>query len=350
MYIKKPYRLSCVLTLALSLHGCVFDDLSHCPTDSGLVLSLSYCSGTEEVQTLPLEHAGFYIFDVRERFVCRVTDENGPFTADHTYHVPLPEGVYTVVSWANLHERVLISPETFIPGETTLDEARVRLIGTTLSVLPETPVAAASATATNDDDANDDIDRLPTARGVDQFLYYGAEQSIAVHTGQTTRKVIGLKRNTKVINLSVRYNRADGTPCDDPSHHPDACIRTADGIFKFDNSLSPCCPYLLECTRRDDHITGGFDAAFHKMTLRPDEPVEPEIILTAPGNQAEIIYQASLMEWLRGTGYDSPEKLDNTHEYHVELKFICPHGGDGTHTTIRIFVNGWEYVPMNDDV
>ncbi|WP_291596446.1 FimB/Mfa2 family fimbrial subunit [Bacteroides sp.] len=338
MFIKKLHRLAYILALALSLHGCMFDDLSHCPTDSGIVLSLSYCLGTEAVQTLPLKHVSFYVFDARKRFVCCVTDENEPFTADHTYYVPLPEGIYTVVSWANLHERVIISPEPFIPGETTLDEACIRLSETTPSIPHESKAA------------EDDTSRLPTAGGVDQFLYYGAEKSIAVHTGQTTRKVIGLKRNTKVINLSVRYNRADGTPCDNPSHHPDACIRTADGIFKFDNSLSPCCPYLLECTRRDDHITGGFDAAFHKVTLRSDEPVEPEIILTAPGNRAEVIYQASLMEWLRGTGYDSQEKLDNTHEYLVELRFTCTHGSDGTHTSIRIFVNGWEYVPMDDGV
>lgn len=338
MFIKKLHRLPYILALALSLQGCIFDDLSHCPTDSGIVLSLSYRLGTEEVQTLPLKHVSFYVFDARKRFVCCVTDANEPFTADHTYYVPLPEGIYTVVSWANLHERVMISPEPFIPGETTLDEACVRLSEATPSIPHESKAA------------EDDTSRLPTAGGVDQFLYYGAEKSIAVHTGQTTRKVIGLKRNTKVINLSVRYNRADGTPCDDPSHHPDACIRTADGIFKFDNSLSPCCPYLLECTRRDDPITGGFDAAFHKMTLRPDEPVEPEIILTAPGNRAEVIYQASLMEWLRGTGYDSQEKLDNTHEYLVELRFTCTHGSDGTHTTIRVFVNGWEYVPMDDGV
>ena len=342
--MKKLHRLLYILPLVLSLHGCVFDDQSHCPAeiagDSGLILSLSYNngSGEEEAGVLPLERADFYIFDARKRFVCSVTDQDGPFTAGHEYRVALPEGSYTVVSWANLHGKLVISPDPFTAGQTTLDEARVRLAGITL------PEKADTKTAT------DNLYELVRTGGVDKYLYYGTEQSVRVHTGQTTRAVIGLKRNTKVIRLSVRYRHDDGTPCDDPSHHPDAFIRAADGIFKFDNSLSPCRAFLLESTQRDDDITGGFDAAFHKMTLRLNEPVEPEIILTAPDTPSEIVYKESLMKWLKGTGYDSQEKLDGTHEYLVELRFTCPHGGGDTHTTLRIFVNGWEYVPMHDDL
>ena len=337
----------CTFALSFSLSGCVFDDLSHCPveSDSGLNLRLSYRSGSEAADVLPLERADFYVFDARQHFVCSVTDKDGPFTAEHEYRVPLPAGTYTVVGWANLHERLAVSPESFIPGETTLDEARVLLAGMTQPAKADTKVA----------DGN--FSQLPATAGPDKYLYYGTEQSVRVHTGQTTRAVIGLKRDTKVITLSVRYTRADGTPCDDPSHHPHACIRTADGILQFDNSLSPCQPFLLECTRRDDDITGGFDATFHKMTLRLDEPVEPEILLVSSGNllassdnPAEVIYRESLLKWLKGTGYDTQEKLDNTHEYLVELRFTCPHGGGSTHTTLRIFVNGWEYVPMGGDL
>lgn len=336
--MNKISGLLCALSLPFVLAGCVFDDLSHCPTDGVLTLSMSYGADAVQSAPLPLERAGFYVFDSGNRFVCSLTDEEGPFTSGHEYHVPLPEDTYTVVSWGNLHERLAVSPEPFIPGQTTLDEARVRLAGTALPVRRDTGAGTG------------DISGLPTATGPDKSLYCGMEQSIRVRTGQTTRAVIPLKRDTKVITLSVRYNRADGTPCDDPSHHPDACIRTADGIFKFDNSLSACGPFRLESTRRDDHIPNGFDAVFHKMTLRLDEPAEPEIILTAPGNPAEVVYKESLMEWLKGTAYDTQEKLDRTNEYLVELRFTCTHGGGDTHTTIRIFVNGWEYVPIHQDL
>lgn len=365
MFMKKPHKLLYALGLSLVLSSCVFDDLSHCPVEcaGGLRLCLSYRSGSQEADVLPLERADFYVFDSRQHFVCSLTDIDGPFTAEHEYHIALPEGTYTVVSWANLHEKLKVSPEFFIPGETTLDEARVRLAGITLPAETATHSTKAINDYTNPQTATDDnISELAMVNGTDKYLYYGTEQSVRVHTGQTTRAVIGLKRDTKVITLSVRYNREDGTPCDDPSHHPDACIRTADGVFQFDNSLSPCEPFLLKSTQRDDDIPNGFDATFHKMTLRLDEPVEPEIILAdpdSPDNPANtdnppaptaVLYRASLMKWLKGTGYDTQEKLDATHEYLVELLFTCPHGGGSTHTTIRIFVNGWEYVPMEDDL
>ena len=368
--MKKPHRLLYALVLSLALGGCVFDDLSHCPVDSTgfLSLSLSYASDTEEEgRTLPLERADFYVFDSHNLFVCPLSDTSGPFTAEREYRLELPQGSYTVVSWANLHERLSVSPEPFIPVQTTLDEARLRLAAIPLPAETQTrALATNSGTAVSA--AADNIGELPKVDGVDKFLYHGMVQSVRVHTGQTARAVIRLKRDTKTINLSVRYTRADGTPCDDPSHHPDACIRTADGILEFDNSLSPCPPFLLGSAQRDDNIPNGFDAAFHKMTLRIDEPVEPEIILAGPGNPdnpantdnpankteapapAETVYRASLMKWLKGTGYDTQEKLDATHEYLVELRFTCPHGGGSTHTTLRIFVNGWEYVPMEDDL
>ena len=340
--MKKISGLLCIFALSFSLSGCVFDDLSHCPAEDegGLSLRLSYDTGTGGAGILPLERADFYVFDARQRFICSLTDTDGPFTAEREYRIAsLPDGTYTVVSWANLHERLRVIPASFIPGETTLDEACVRLAGIALPAKAGTKATAHTMNA------------LPATAGPDKYLYYGTEQSVRVRTGQTTRAVIPLRRDTKVITLSVRYTREDGTPCDDPSHHPDACIRTADGVLQFDNSLSPCGPFLLESTQRDDDITGGFDATFHKMTLRLDEAVEPELLLTSPGHPSEVIYRENLMKWLKGTGYDSQEKLDGTHEYLVELRFTCPHGGGGdAHTTIRIFVNGWEYMPMQDDL
>lgn len=354
----KPHRLLYALVLSLALGGCVFDDLSHCPVDGigSLSLRLSYASDTEEVQSLPLDRADFYVFDSRNLFVCPLSDTSGPFTAEREYRFDLPEGTYTVVSWANLHDRLKISPDPFIPGQTTLDETLLRLAAIPLPAGTQTR-ALATNSGTTVPTAADNIGELPKVDGVDKFLYHGMVQSIRVHTGQTARAVIRLKRDTKIINLSVRYNHADGTPCDDPSHHSDACIRTADGVLEFDNSLSPCPPFLLGSAQRDDNIPNGFDAAFHKMTLRLDEPVEPEIILAGSGRNpadplapAETVYRASLMKWLKGTGYDTQEKLDATHEYLVELRFTCPHDGGSTHTTLRIFVNGWEYVPMEDDL
>lgn len=335
--MKKISGLLYTLILSLSLSDCVFDDLSNCPKEDGGILSLhlSYRSDTEGAGELPLKCADFYVFDARKRFVCSVTDKDGPFTAEREYRVPLPEGAYTVVSWANLHERLRVSPDPFIPGQTTFDEACLRLAGITQPAKADTRTTVSA------------IKEFPAIGGPDKYLYYGTASSIHVHTGQITRTVIPLRRDTKVINLSVRYNRADETLCYNPSYHPDACIRTADGILKFDNSLSPCTPFLLEYTQRDDDIPGGFDATFHKMTLRLDEPEEPQILLTAPGHPAEVIYKESLLKWLRGTGYDIQEKLDNTHEFFVELRFTCPHGEGDTHTTIRIFVNGWEYVPID---
>lgn len=351
--MNKISGLLCALALSSTLCGCVFDDLSHCPveTGGGLSLRLACRAGTAEAGSLPIERADFYVFDSLQHFVCSLTDKDGPFTAEHEYHLPLPAGTYTVVSWANLQERVSVTPEPFIPGQTTLDEARLRLAGISLPGHPDSRTTS-GASLPDTETAVNTVDGLPAAAGPDQYLYYGAEPSVRVHTGQTTRAVLPLKRDTKEIILSVRYKRADGTPCDDPSHHTDAYIRTADGILGFENSLSPCTAFLLESMRRDDAITGGFDATFHKMALRLDEPEEPQILLTAPGRPGEVIYRESLLELLTGTQYPTQDKLDKEDTYRIILVFYCTHtgGGGDTHITVRIWVNGWEYVPMGGDL
>lgn len=169
--MKKIYRLLCTLPLVLSLSGCVFDDLSDCPTDSSLSLRLSYVLDGEEVLTLPVERADFFVFDEQNRFVCSVTDTDGPFTSERYYTVKLPEGTYSVLSWPNIHDDVVAGPE-FMPGQTLLDEVYIRLTGITPPATTEKTDAAltrANAAATG----------LTQTSGVSKFLLRGEKRCVS---------------------------------------------------------------------------------------------------------------------------------------------------------------------------
>lgn len=322
--MRKIGKWMYILPLAAILSGCVLDDLSLCPQNTGLSLSLSYRTGGQAAGKLPIERADLFVFDSRGRFLRTLTDRQGPFTSDRRYELELPPGDYTVAAWGNLQKDLRVSHDPFVPGMTTLEEACILLSGLSVSGKADTGLQRVS--------------------GPEKFLYHGRTGTLRVESGKKTGGVIPLYRDTKVIRLQVRYLKPDGSPCDEARPYPYACMLAADGGLKFDNSYLPLPAFVLENSGRNENIPNGFDAVFHKMTLRLDEPQEPEIILTDPRKPDQVIYRAGLTQWLRGTGYDTQEALDNTHEYVVELRFAC------THTTVRIFVNGWEYVPIDEDI
>lgn len=329
-------RLISLLFLVLLLSNCVFEDRSDClpAMPTSLRLHVNYPQGQNaDESALPIVRADFYIFDVQQRFVCCVSDETGPFNAGYQCTVNLSAGQYSVVLWGNKTKQYVCMPEPFIAGQTRLGDARLLLgpLANRLNVDFETSVSGPS---------------MP--------LYHAIEQDIIVEEGKVTDVTLPLYRNTKTIRFAVRFQTKDGTLCEDLSHKYNVILRSADGVLGFDNSVLAGSTFDYTPTPEDDSIAEGFDAAFHKMTLRTDEAEISEILLTrkatVQSGTPEVFYRESLMKLLAGTGYSSQQALDRTHVYDIELCFTCGHGDGGTNTTVRIWVNGWEYVDFDEEV
>lgn len=321
--------ISFILFLTLLLTSCVYDDLSGCFSESGVRISFRYEQDDQAFSQLPLERVNLYLFDTNNRFVCSLTDSIGPFNSSRIYDIPLSPGDYTAVAWGNQNHSFWLTPATFIPGETTLSQARLLLAG-----LPEADTRVNGQTVVNSPNAT---------------LYHAIEKKIHVVAEQSTETTMNLIHNTKDITLRVRFERsADGTLCDNPIHECNPTIRSNDGIFSFENSLLECPGFFYKPVSQT-HITGGYDALFRKMNLRIDE--SSEIILALPGatDATSVFYRGDLMKWLKGTGHSSQEMLDKKHTYDVLLRFNCDDEST-THTTVRIFVDGWEYIEINGDV
>lgn len=332
-------RKHLIYLLSLStvlLSGCLFDDQSDCPTDNAtaLRLHLSYNEGSEASGVLPIERADFYLFDANHHFVCSLTDVTGPFTTTYQRTLALPAGTYTLIAWANLDNSLATLPASFTAEETTLDDARLTLN----SLSQET-----SATTTGGEDVS--------TSGPQRPLYHAMEQSVRIVENQTTDLTLPLHRNTKDIRLTVSFYQKDGTLCEDPSHQPSARIYSTDGILRFDNTLLPCPAFAYTPATQDNSTAGSTGMLFHKMALRLHAD-EPRIVINTPATQGEAtpFYSESLMKLLAGTGYATQEALDGRHVYNIVLRFTCPHGTSDTHTTVRIWVNGWEYVDMGGGV
>ncbi|MEG1934938.1 MAG: FimB/Mfa2 family fimbrial subunit [Rikenellaceae bacterium] len=300
------------------------EDFSMC--DPGVKISISY--EYEISSPVSLERTDLYLFDAEGRFVVQQSEQNivdGSTTVTHTLRIP--SGNYTAVAWGNLSNSVKVTPTNFVVGHTTLDQARLSLAE-----------FSAASKANN----------ITHTTGPEKVLLHAIIRNIHVRWDKQTHITMPLSRNTKHINVSVRFIDADGNVCDHTNHHLNTTIGGRDGILNFENSLLSC-PSFLYTPAAETNIAGGFDASFRKMRLFMGE--SSDIIFTNPnaaiGN--EPFYRKSLMTLLDGTGYNSQQELDQTHVYNLEFRFRCD-DWNTTHVTARIFVNGWEYVEMGGDV
>lgn len=315
--------LSSILAIAFVLAGCTREDLADCPDDiSAINIKLRYDQEDTSLSDLPIQRANLYLFDAEQRFVYALTDSIGPFISTRAYPIPLEPGHYTAVAWANQDSTYHVTPSPFVAGRTTLGDARLQLAALTSTSRAETELAIT---------------------GPAQPLYHAIEKQIIVLPRQTTEAVLPLRRNTKEINLLVRFKHRDGSSCIHPKFKNTPAIRSNDGILDFENSRLACDTIRYQPSAKADTV-GGYDARFHKMRLFLDG--KSQIVLT--GNDKSLLYTESLMKLIKGTGYNTQEKIDNTHIYNVELRFTCDE--DSTHVTVSIYVNGWKYVETTDDL
>ncbi|WP_304251296.1 FimB/Mfa2 family fimbrial subunit [Parabacteroides gordonii] len=320
-----------VLTLlAGALTGCIREDLSHCPPETEGVMRIRFnfllkkqkSGDKENGPTSEVYRADIYLFDTQERFVAHLSDTEGPFGEDYRLEAKLPAGSYTAVAWMNSDAEELEMTSGFIPGQTTLREATLRLRG------------------------------LPLKTAITRPLFHGMKENVLIEAGKNAEAIIPIIRNTKEIRLGVRFKHADGTPCTVPDHRKGLkpWLQTTEGELDFLNAIHPQ-PLFRYAPREHSETDNGFDARF--TLLRLVQASDVHIQLATPGidGGGETLHFSRLLtDYIRATGaYPTQESLDREESFEILLEFTChPGSPDDTWLQVKVTIEGWVFVDNGD--
>ena len=124
------YTLLPALFILLFGQSCIHGDLDDCPPMVQYAVAFEYTNHTgspadrfyEDVKKIDL-----FVFDDNE-FIYTTKTEIRPFDTNLTIPLDIPMGIYDIIAWGNVMDDQPIviepAPAEFIPGVTTLDEAR----------------------------------------------------------------------------------------------------------------------------------------------------------------------------------------------------------------------------------
>jgi hypothetical protein len=192
----------CLLSFLFLTQGCLTDDLSVC----GVRLSFNYTETPDGDNRFAsdVRTANVYIFDaVSGVFVNEYSATFEQLVDGHILPINLAVGEYDFITWGNLGDE--FEKTSFVPGETTFDEARITLKA---------------------------VDNI--VREYPDSMYYGAMRATVKATDLVLNQEIGLNlgRNNKKINVTTKV-LFDDTTVDPSSYH--CSITSKNGTYKFDN-------------------------------------------------------------------------------------------------------------------
>jgi hypothetical protein len=193
----------CLLSFLFLTQGCLTDDLSVC----GVRLSFNYTETPDGDNKFAsdVKTANVYIFDaITGVFVDEYSATFEQLVDGHILPINLAVGTYDFVTWGNIGDQ--FEKTSFVPGETTFDEARI-----TLKAL------------------NNIVREYPDS------MYFAREERVAVKASDLVLNQeidLRLMKNNKKINVTTKVLFGD-TIVDPSSVY--CMITSKNGVYKFDN-------------------------------------------------------------------------------------------------------------------
>lgn len=280
-----------VALMALA-QGCIKDSLDDCPT--GITVRLWH-DPVDDVFALPASDvATLLVFDAdgtyRESFT-QAAGFNG--TNEHIFKTPLPKGHYTFVGFRALRDCFATTPQSFVPGQTTIDEAIYRL-----------QYVGSVTTAPH---------HLFSSEYVPVEVVTKSEH-FDVYMPQVTNLIVLRSENMPAsadnFSLAVKDNN---------SH------------YKLDNSFSSCqrFDYIDPCTKDGD---GQIHSSL--TVLRLADGRHPDFIVTNVSDDSTL-FQADLVELIKKIvpGVD----FERDHYFEIVLRFDID-------MNLTVVINGWAHV------
>ena len=112
------------------LQSCVHGDLDDCPPMVSYAVAFQYTdhTGREDRFYDDVKKIDLYVFD-KNNLVYTTTTKLGLYDENFNIPLDLPMGNYNIIAWGNAldNQPFSITPDNFVKGETTFDEARLRL-------------------------------------------------------------------------------------------------------------------------------------------------------------------------------------------------------------------------------
>lgn len=119
-----------VICLMFFAQSCVHGDLDDCPPMVRYAVAFQYTNHTGRADRFydDVKKINLYVFD-ENNLIYTTTTELSPYESNFNIPLDLPMGNYHIIAWGNVldSEPFSITPNDFVKGETTLDEARLIL-------------------------------------------------------------------------------------------------------------------------------------------------------------------------------------------------------------------------------
>lgn len=297
MIIKLSSRifLWSLLLSVLLLTGCIKEDLANCPT--GLKIYFTYSPSTYAhtgVNDSEVDRIDLFVFDSQGIFRGVWIDEAPILSSEYFMTINYLSGdEYHFIAWCGLHGDYKTSPADFIIGQTTFNEALLRLEHNGRARNGVMPLFHAQKK------------KLVLNMG-EQTIYMPLVQ--AYNTVKLTTE--GLQESTDTYRMTI-YD-SNGTYYFDYS-------------FAIDDEFS----YNTICVKDD---SGQLSASLNVLKLTADRNPIFEITNRTQGT---TLYRENLVRLINETGNFDYEQI---HTYNIHLKF----GLD-----VSVSINGWWVV--NDD-
>lgn len=306
---NKYIPVVCLLSVLLFLHGCMKEDYSNC----GIYLRFKYTNNPEEVDKFveEIKVINIFVFDENKQYVGGWTHNSA---LGNEIRLPLDQGTYTFVAWANLSEHFQYTELKV--GSTTFDEAILSL--------------------TRD-----------------------AEQTVAVHpqpiyhsiAGNVYVKAMGIQKqemdfmhdvnhvSVTIDGLPIPNKPATGRALQSAPGSRFALMVTANNAdLKFDNSPKVNAPFVnyTPAYRQTEKLLSG---EFTLMRLHAGDNSRLKLFHQADNGVWSTLYDESLTDLImKNPNID----FDRLSTFDIKLKL------DYTYSVIGINVNGWE-ITVNDD-
>ncbi|MDR2816348.1 MAG: FimB/Mfa2 family fimbrial subunit [Proteiniphilum sp.] len=284
-------RLCLFLSLALSLTGCIDDDISNCPVGIRVYFTYETTYAGTDIDPSAIERMNLYVFDAGGILRAVVQDSDPDISADYYMTVPsLSAGNYRFAAWGNLYGCFSTVPAVFTVGQTTFEEARLAFAHT-----DEAPV-------------------------ISQPLFFAHLPAAKVTTEREQRFYLPLEQTVNTVNLTT-----EGLPVNENSYR--LRIKDNNGAYTFDHSFASDSEFTY--TSLCDKDAGGQPKATLTV-LKLGAGRHPVIELTDMTTQT-VRYTGDLVELLDARGVD----YRTQHVFDIHLKF-------STTSNVEVIIDGWQ--------
>jgi hypothetical protein len=312
----------CLLSFLFLAQGCLTDDLSVC----GVRISFNYTETPDGDNRFAsdVRTANVYIFDaITGVFVNEYSATFEQLVDGHILPINLAVGTYNFITWGNIGDK--FEKTSFVPGETTFDEARI-----TLKVL-------------------DNI-----VREYPDSMYFAREPRVEVKASDLVLNQqidLHLVKNNKRINVTTKGLYDETSTITDPSNPSFYCLITSkNGTYKFDNY--PTGEQYTYITH--DSIAHNADST--DITLRSNFVVLREFsnnaltdsrlkIIATNGNTRqeggvaeEEFLDVSLTQCLNTVVVAGGPPIEDIEEFDIDIIVSRTNG------TVSVTINDWHYI------